>query len=233
MNAASMLMRQLNKKLKSLKRLRLTTWTAILFTAGVSIWGNSVHAEHMDRVGKAISLLPPVLFIVAFELGSRIPIPDAQVWYRRALRPAATAMVAGIGAYLSYFHQRDAFALHTGNDEATARLLPLAIDGLMVVAAVCLYELNRRIGDLATQIEMEQMKAQAKAEGISSVPSVLRDPVTPGKENKRERVLLAYSQRPDLTHEQLASITGASVGYVKNLISELRKANGAELLPVG
>lgn len=232
MNSATLYLKQLNKKLKSFKRLRLFAWGVVAATGAVSVWGNLVHAESFDMVGRFISMLPPVLFIGAFELGSRIPIPKDAAWYKKWLRAGATAAVASIGAYLSYFHQRDAFAVHTAGDKATARLLPLSIDGLMIVGAVSLYELNRWISDLVDRIEVETARQESKDQRASGTPGILREPVTPGRETKRERVLNAISRTPDLTPEQVASMTGASVGYVNNLLSELRKANASELLPV-
>jgi len=61
--------------------------------------------------------------------GVRSPLVD--VWVRRC----GTLMVAGVAAYSSYEHQRH-FAATGGADPTGAKLWPLSVDGLLLLASV-------------------------------------------------------------------------------------------------
>jgi len=61
--------------------------------------------------------------------GGRPALVD--VWVRRC----STLMVAGVAAYSSYEHQRH-FAVVGGADPAGARLWPLSVDGLLLLASI-------------------------------------------------------------------------------------------------
>ncbi len=63
------------------------------------------------------------------------------VWVRRA----CALVVAGVAAYASYEHQRQ-FALAGGADETGARLWPLSVDGLVLLATVGLLRAEHRAG---------------------------------------------------------------------------------------
>lgn len=56
---------------------------------------------------------------------------------RRVASVGSALVVSGIAAYASYSHMRH-LALEYGQDHAVAALLPLSVDGLMVVATVAL-----------------------------------------------------------------------------------------------
>jgi hypothetical protein len=57
----------------------------------------------------------------------------------------ATAAIAGIAAWVSYWHMVGV-AAHYGETEAAASyLLPLSVDGLVIVASVSLVEISGRI----------------------------------------------------------------------------------------
>jgi hypothetical protein len=61
------------------------------------------------------------------------------VWVRRA----CALLVASVAAYASYEHQRQ-FALDGGADETGARLWPLSVDGIVLLATVGLLRLDHR-----------------------------------------------------------------------------------------
>lgn len=63
------------------------------------------------------------------------------VWLRRV----SALVVAGVAAYASYEHQRR-FALAGGADAAGARLWPLSVDGLVLLASDGLLRADRRSG---------------------------------------------------------------------------------------
>jgi hypothetical protein len=180
----------------------------------------------MDVWGKVISVLPPLIAVAGFEIGSRIPIRADQKWYYRSIRPLATALVGFIGAYLSYFHQRDAFFKHTDGDMSTAAMLPLSIDGLMIIAAVSLYELNNRIADMNAIIEADAARIAARRERENEVPVLKERSGT----TKKDRVAQIVARNPELSITEIATLAGVSYNYAYNLVRELQKAGSAELV---
>ncbi len=62
---------------------------------------------------------------------------------RRAASTGAALLVAAIAAYASYSHMRH-LALAYGQDQAVATLLPVSVDGMLVVATVALGDGRRR-----------------------------------------------------------------------------------------
>jgi hypothetical protein len=56
-----------------------------------------------------------------------------------ALRVLATIAIAGIAAWVSYWHMQDV-AVRYGETAVSAYLLPISVDGLIVVASVSLVD---------------------------------------------------------------------------------------------
>jgi len=223
-----MLLKELKKKIGKTNRLRRLCWCVTGAGALTSIWANALHAVLMGPVGKAISMLPPLLFVLAFEVGSRVPIPKEAAWFLRWGRLIGILGVAGIGAWLSYFHQRDAFFNYTDGDVATARMLPLSIDGLVLATAATLYVLNAKLEELKDLLALEEAKLEARKSKESEQPApVIRQS---SKITKKDQVALLLARDPELTATELATIAGISYNYAYNLMAELRKANSAELV---
>ena len=59
--------------------------------------------------------------------------------YRRIARNASAAIVAGIAGYASYWHQV-AVAQAAGEREELAHIMPLSVDGLLVVASIAMVD---------------------------------------------------------------------------------------------
>jgi hypothetical protein len=72
------------------------------------------------------------------------------------IRVISTAVIAGIAAWVSYWHMQDV-AVRFGETQVSAYLLPISVDGLIVVASVSLVELAGRIRTVS------EAKAQAAA----------------------------------------------------------------------
>lgn len=66
---------------------------------------------------------------------------DLDLWIRRS----SALLVAVVAAYGSYQHQR-MFALHAGADPTSAKLWPLSVDGLLVLATAGLLQVRGRAG---------------------------------------------------------------------------------------
>jgi len=105
-----------------------------------SVAANILHAEP-NPVSQMIAAWPPLALLLTVELISRVPV------HRRSLamvRLFATTAIAGIAAWVSYWHMAGVAARY-GETGASPYLMPLSVDGLVIVASVCLVELAGRI----------------------------------------------------------------------------------------
>jgi hypothetical protein len=128
-------------------RVRRLQWAVRLTLAlgvAASVTANVLHAQP-NLISQAIAAWPPVALLITVELVSRIPI------YRRWLgvvRVGATFAIAGIAAWVSWHHMSAVVARY-GETGTVPYLLPLSVDGLIVVASVSLVELAGRRRDTA------------------------------------------------------------------------------------
>ncbi|MGA5306528.1 DUF2637 domain-containing protein [Micromonospora taraxaci] len=125
---------------KQLLRVRWAVRAVLALGVAASIAGNVLHARD-ELISQVISAWSPLALLLTVELISRVPV------YRRHLAVArwiATAVIAGIAAWVSYWHMA-AVASRYGETGGAQYLLPLSVDGLVVVASICLVELGGRI----------------------------------------------------------------------------------------
>jgi hypothetical protein len=100
-----------------------------------------------------------------------------------AARLAATAGIAGIAAWVSYWHMAGVAARY-GESPSSAYLLPLSVDGLIIVGSVSLVELAGRIRGIETaaqkaaEAEAEAAARRAAAEAAAAAATVVA-PVEP------------------------------------------------------
>jgi hypothetical protein len=107
-----------------------------------SVAANVLHADP-NPVSQTIAAWPPLALLLTVELISRVPV------HRKGLavvRLVATSAIAGIAAWVSYGHMVGVTARY-GESGAAPYLIPLSVDGLIVVASICLVELGARIRD--------------------------------------------------------------------------------------
>ncbi|MCO8272821.1 DUF2637 domain-containing protein [Actinoplanes sp. TRM 88003] len=127
----------------SVSRLKRIGWAVrAVFTLGIaaSLAGNVLHASD-NIISQAISAWSPLALLLTVELISRVPVRRGPTSY---LRLAATAVIAGIAAWVSYWHMVGV-AVEYGETGASAYLLPFSVDGLIVVASISLVEIGGRI----------------------------------------------------------------------------------------
>lgn len=124
----------------SLERLQWAVRGALALGVAASVTANVLHAQP-SAVGRAIAAWPPLALLLTIELISRVPVH--RPWLS-ALRMATTALVAGIAAWVSYWHMVSVTARY-GEAPSSAHLIPLSVDGLVVVASVCLVEIGGRL----------------------------------------------------------------------------------------
>ncbi|MDG4809954.1 DUF2637 domain-containing protein [Micromonospora sp. WMMD1120] len=123
-----------------LLRVRWAVRAVLALGVAASIAGNVLHARD-ELISQVISAWSPLALLLTVELISRVPV------HRRTLavgRWIATALIAGIAAWVSYWHMA-AVASRYGETGGAQYLLPLSVDGLVVVASICLVELGGRI----------------------------------------------------------------------------------------
>lgn len=205
-------------KLRMFGRYKWACRVIVAAATATSVWANSLTAQQ-NRQSLIIMTLAPLIVMATFELVSRIPIKDG-AWVLRFSRPAATTAIMGGAGYLSYWHQRDAFLRYT-DDLNTAYILPGLIDGLMVVAAVSLMELNA----LCEKLEALQAGLRV-AVGRREPVQATKVRVLSGK----ERVAEILASNPSMKIKEIAAKAAVSEGYASTLVASLRKVQDAELV---
>jgi hypothetical protein len=131
-----------------------------------SVTANILHAQP-NPISQAIAAWPPLALLLTVELISRVPVDRRSLAFARL---AATATIAGIAAWVSYWHMAGV-ASRYGETGASPYLLPLSVDGLIIVASVCLVELAGRIAAAETERE-EAAEAVRQTEAAQAVRNV-------------------------------------------------------------
>ncbi|MDG4761404.1 DUF2637 domain-containing protein [Micromonospora sp. WMMD710] len=106
-----------------------------------SIAANVLHARP-NLISQVIAAWPPLALLLTVELISRVPADRRGL---AAARLIAAAVIAGIAAWVSYWHMVGVAARYGETDAAASYLLPISVDGLVVVASISLVEIAGRI----------------------------------------------------------------------------------------
>lgn len=101
----------------------------------------NIAAAEPTTTGRAVSGIAPLFLFGSIEMLIRIPGDGSAV---DRLRLAATTGIAGVAAWVSYWHMV-ALALNAGESRTSAHLLPLAVDGTILVASLSLVIIGRQI----------------------------------------------------------------------------------------
>jgi hypothetical protein len=204
---------------RSLGRVRAGARATLALGIGASLAAN-VLAAQPTVIGRVIAAWPPVALLVTVELLSRVPV--APGWLSR-LRVVSAAAIAGIAAWVSYWHMA-VVALEYGEASVAAHLLPFSVDGLVVVASVCLVELGRTTtapepSTAAPTRPEKRRRLEEPAPADRSEPSERpatakrRKPTSAG--GKRDQVRRLARQHPEWTQARLAQAAGCSVRTVR------------------
>ena len=137
--------------LPQLRRIRWAVRAALILGVAASVAANVLHAQP-NIISQTISAWPPLALLLTVELTSRIPMHRPAL---AALRVFATITIAGIAAWVSYWHMQGV-AMKFGETETSSYLLPLSVDGLIVVASVSLVELAGRIRVFEERLERDR-----------------------------------------------------------------------------
>ncbi|MET7968756.1 DUF2637 domain-containing protein [Micromonospora sp. NPDC005305] len=161
-----------------LRRLRWAVRATLTLGVAASVAANVLHARP-NPISQIIAAWPPLALLLTVELISRVP------HHRRslgAIRITATAVIAAIATWVSYSHLVGVAARYGETDAAAAYLLPISVDGLVIVASVSLVELTARIRTEQAHQHPERAAAPgsqvATRTGPRSSAAVVRDEAT-------------------------------------------------------
>ncbi|MFI1994972.1 DUF2637 domain-containing protein [Actinoplanes sp. NPDC020271] len=231
---------------QDINRLKRIGWgVRAVFGLGIaaSLAGNVLHAAD-NPISQAISAWSPVALLLAVELISRIPARRGGL---SVVRLGATAVIAGIAAWVSYWHMVGV-ATRYGEADSSAYLLPFSVDGLIVVASISLVEIGGRIRALADDAVPAESPAPATAEVIAPqtpaapvtvaepapVPTVKTSPakrVTP-RPASAEKVAKAAAKMPGATVAEIAAKAGVSVSTARRHLPAQRVTDASPFAPV-
>jgi Protein of unknown function (DUF2637) len=224
--------------LSQLRHVRWAVRATLTLGVAASVLANILHAEP-NPISQSIAAWPPLALLLTVELISRVPVLHRSLALARL---AATAAIAGIAAWVSYWHMAGVAARY-GETGASPYLLPLSVDGLIVVASICLVELAGRIrtaeaeaAQPATIPAPAPVTARAPAPGPAPAPSRVsaaakaapqrtkaaarpRRPVT-------ETVALAAkieAKRPDLSEADVAEQLGITTARLRAVRRQARQ----------
>lgn len=150
---------------RQLHRIRWAVRAALVLGIAASIAANVLHA-HPNLVARLIAAWPPAALLITLELIARVPVHRRSL---AAVRFVATTTIGGIAAWVSYWHMA-AVAQRYGETGAAPYLIPVSVDGLVVVASVCLVELAGRLRDVGSGVPADA--AQAPNAAASAETSV-------------------------------------------------------------
>ncbi|WP_308194927.1 DUF2637 domain-containing protein [Micromonospora sp. R77] len=124
-----------------LRRLRWAIRATLTLGVAASVAANVLHARP-NPISQIIAAWPPLALLLTVELISRVP------HHRRslgAIRITATSLIAAIATWVSYWHLVGVAARYGETDAGAAYLLPISVDGLVIVASVSLVDITARI----------------------------------------------------------------------------------------
>ncbi|AGL21472.1 DUF2637 domain-containing protein [Actinoplanes sp. N902-109] len=195
-------------------RVRWGVRGALALGVATSVTANVLHALP-NLISQAIAAWPPLALLLTVELISRIPVHERSL---SVVRLAATASIAGIAAWVSYWHMAGVAARY-GEIGAAPYLIPLSVDGLVVVASVCLVELSSRI-QVATEetVKTADVRADAPAD---SQPDKTTKPGTRAsrKKDTGKAVARLRTRHPELSTGEIARQVGVTARTVRRHLS--------------
>ncbi|MFG1952471.1 DUF2637 domain-containing protein [Micromonospora sp. NPDC048830] len=186
---------------KQLRRLRWAVRATLVFGVAASVAANVLHARP-NPISQIIAAWPPLALLLTVELISRVP---HHRWYLGAIRVTAAAVIAVIAAWVSYWHLVGVAARYGETSYGAAYLLPISVDGLVIVASVSLVEISARI-----RVTSTQAVPTAATERPTAPAAVALDPLTPAFEHVPQSSApadeAAVAQRPPTDAERTAAL---------------------------
>jgi hypothetical protein len=228
-----------------LPRLKRLSWAIrAVFTLGIaaSLAGNVLHAED-NAVSQAIAAWSPLSLLLAVELISRVPVRQGA---SSVARLAATAVIAGIAAWVSYWHMVGV-AMRYGETGPSPYLIPFSVDGLIVIASVSLVEIGGRIRRVTSVAEPVAASAVPPAVEPVTEPEPIAPTVEPApvfapvtKERPKRvtprpasaaKVAKAAARMPDASTAEIAKKAGVSPSTARRHLAALRVTDASPSAP--
>lgn len=214
--------------MNQLKTLRWGVRGVLLLGVAASVVANVLHANP-NPISQSIAAWPPLALLLTVELISRVPAHHESL---AIIRMTAAACIAGIAAWVSYGHMVGV-ATRYGETGASPYLIPVSVDGLIVVASICLVEIGGRISstgpvqpvgmvlDYRAPIGPEPEPAPEPV--AEPAPEPLEAPApapatprrTPRVLTAAQRVAAAHKREPGATNARIAGLADVSVSTVK------------------
>jgi hypothetical protein len=157
----------------------------------------------------------PVALFVAVEIFARTAWPAERRW--AALRWCGLLPVALVAAVVSYRHLSGLLVFY-GEDALTARIGPLAVDGLMVMATGALIATGARrlpVIEAVTSVAKTQVALRIRA---ARLPARKTAP-------KAAKVAATVAARPDLSTTEAARLAGVSPRTARRVVNGARAAD--------
>lgn len=189
------ILESLFRELAQNRRLRWGVRAVLVLGIAASVAANILHALP-DNISKSFAGWPPLALLLCIELVSRIPVTN--MW-RGLIRVSATAMVASIAGWISYW-QMASVAAKYGDAGGSNYLFPLTVDGVIVVVSISLVELNVKIRSIQGQIRDREGDLQAMVEPqtvkelVNEAADRLPIPVSPAAQPAESRPQVVTSR---------------------------------------
>ena len=202
--------------LTQLRRLRWLVRAVLVLGVAASVTANVLHAQP-NFVSQVIAAWPPLALLVNIDLISRVPVHRKGL---AAVRVGATTTIAAIAAWVSYWHMAGVAARY-GEQGAAPFLLPLSVDGLVVIASVCLVELAGRIRAAeAVPVPAAVVTAiPVPRSAASDVHASAPPPPPPGPPPARKRPAVSSGGRRGGTKDTVRGQYAAGVGLAEILLA--------------
>ncbi len=149
----------MDTELRQLRRVRWAVRGTLARGISASLAANVLHAHHL-LIDQIIAGWPPVAVFATIEAIARVPIRKR---WLAIIRMGGLGFVAGIAFWVSYWHMASVAATHGEN--GSKYLLPLSVDGLVLVSSISLVELTAQISTA---------EAAARAAEASNAPAATR-----------------------------------------------------------
>jgi hypothetical protein len=228
--------------------LRWAVRGVLLLGVTASLAANMLHAQPSPEA-RIIAAWPPVALFATIEVISRVPLRRQGL---AAVRIAATIIIGLIAAWISYWHMA-AVATRYGEGGATPYLLPVSVDGLVIVSSVSLLELSSRIRqprvlptpDVLTQTGSPVAADTGPRTDRTADTQVLPPPVPMRKQQARRRITRDETRRqraadivqavvnlrrsdPSLGADAIGAHVGRSTRQIQRIIKSLEQTPGAQ-----
>lgn len=198
-------------ELEHLERVRTLCRAALGLGLIASLAANVV-AANATLVGRIVAGWPPLVLLIVTELIGRVSLERGLL---AGARLVAAGGIAAVAALVSYKHMLEV-AILAGEGRVEAHLIPLTVDGLVIVASVSLVGLNHRIVAAASPSEPAP-RAKPKTvdpDRQTKLPALAA--VSPnGNYNAQSRIAKYLVQHPEAKQGEIAEALGVSAKTVQ------------------